>query len=172
MRKRNQKRLPADLEAYLALGPGEHILADAASTGERWSVGTESALYLSGDGEWRRLPWEAIERAEWDSATSALTLVEVTDWGQPEIPIVVTVVDGGRLIDLVRERVTKSVVIRVFAAVHGRKGLSVVGRRAPTGKGDVTWSYVLAAGLDPADPLVAEVADRTLEEARAELAWL
>ena len=63
-------------------------------------------------------------------------------------------------------------MIRVFAAVHGRKGLSVVGRRAPTGKGDVTWSYVLAAGLDPADPLVTEVADRTLEEARAELAWL
>ena len=172
MRRRSEHRLPAELESRLELAAGERVLAEASVSGGRWYVGTEAALHLYDGDSWRRLPWEQIERAEWDAETATFTLVEVTEWGKPERPVAVELVDAGRLLDLVRERITKSVAIRVFAAVYGRKGLSVVGRRAPTGQGEVIWSYVLAAGLDPADPIVAEVADRTLGEARAELAWL
>jgi hypothetical protein len=38
--------------------------------------------------------------------------------------------------------------------------------------GQVTWSYLLAKGLDPDDPAVREVAARTLSTAEAELAGL
>ena len=171
MRRRPEHRLPAELESRLELAAGERVLAEASVSGNRWYVGTEAALHLYDGDSWRRLGWEQIERAEWDAETSTFTLVEVTDW-RAEQPIAAELIDAGRLLELVRERITKSVAIRVYAAVYGRKGLSVVGRRAPTGQGEVIWSYVLAAGLDPADPIVAEVADRTLEEARAELAWL
>jgi hypothetical protein len=172
MRRRHSARLPAELESSLVLAPKERILADASATAGCWCVGTDAALYVGVDGGWTRLPWEQIERADWDSSTSILSLIEVTDWGQPEIPILIELVDAGRLLDLVRERITKSIAIRMFAPVQGRKGLSVVGRRSPTGEGDIVWSYVLASGLDPEDPVVVAVADRTLEQARAELAGL
>jgi hypothetical protein len=172
LRRRHQARLPAELEASLGLEPDERVLADAAGPDGHWYAGTASALHLNEGTAWRRIPWERIERAEWDADASTLTLVEVTDWGQPERPLTLEIVETARLLELIRERITKSVVIRVFAAVHGRKGLSVIGRRGPAGDGDVTWSYVIAAGLDPEDPLVAQVAERTLQEAQAELGWL
>ena len=101
-----------------------------------------------------------------------MAIVEVAGWGLPERRTEFALVDPGQLLELLRERVTKSVVLTVYAAVHGRRGLSVVGRRSPTGQGELLWSYVLAQGLDPDDPLVTEVAERSLAEAQAELAWL
>jgi hypothetical protein len=151
---------------------GERILAEAAASDGRWCVGTEAALRVYADGEWTRLPWEQIERADWDSETDRLTVVEVTGWGLPESTTTFELDGAGRLLDLVRERVTKSIAIRLFAPVYGHKGLSVVGRRSPTGAGEIVWSYVLAMGLDPEDPRVVAVAERTLEQARSELAGL
>jgi hypothetical protein len=71
-----------------------------------------------------------------------------------------------------QERVTKSVVVTLFAPVRERAGLTVVGRRSPAGDGPITWSYLLSQSLDPADPTVVEVAERTLERAGRELAGL
>jgi hypothetical protein len=48
----------------------------------------------------------------------------------------------------------------------------VIGRRSPVGDGPIQWSYLLAEGLDPDDPEVREVAERTLLEAERELAGL
>jgi len=44
------------------VAPGERLLAWAPVAGGQWVAGTRDALYLP-DG---RLPWEAIEAADWD----------------------------------------------------------------------------------------------------------
>lgn len=164
--------LPADVASRLDLADGERSLAWAVGRDEEWYVGTDRALHLCDGARFRRVGWEQIERADWQSATAQLAIVEVAGWGETEVRSLISIVEPGQLLELLRERVTKSVVINVFAAVHGRRGLSVVGRRAPSGDGQVTWSYLLAEGLDPDDPVVRDVAARTLAEAEAELAGL
>jgi hypothetical protein len=164
--------LPRDVPARLRLARGERPLAWASGPGGRWYVGTDRALHLDQGSGFRSVPWEEIERADWNSETERLAVVPVTSWGEPEERIEVTIEQPGQLLELVRERVTKSVVINVYASVRGRRGLSVIGRRSPSGDGQVTWAYVLAAGLDPDDPEVQQVASRTLTQAETELAGL
>jgi hypothetical protein len=182
-RRLRRLSLPAGVRARLHLADGERTLAWALAVDGSWLVGTDRALHLAlpqghgGDsqrhgGDFRAVPWEEIERADWSSETEQLAVVEVTTWGQPEKRIEISLEQPGQLLELVRERVTKSVVINVYAPVRGRRGLSVIGRRSPSGEGQVTWAYVLAAGLDPDDPQVQEVASRTLSDAETELAGL
>lgn len=172
MARRSKLRLPVTVLDQLDLHDGERPLAWGSGRADRWLVGTQSALHVETSDGWRRLGWEHIERAEWNHDSDTLAIIEVAGWGLPERRTEFALVDPGQLLELLRERVTKSVVLTVYAAVHGRRGLSVVGRRSPTGQGEILWSYVLAQGLDPEDPLVAEVAERSLVEAQAELAWL
>ena len=165
-------RLPNAVQNRLQLEPGERPLAWAVDSDTRWYVGTDRALHLADGDGFRRLGWEQIERADWHRDDERLAVVEVTDWGEPEQRHEISVSDPGQLLELLRERVTKSVLTTAFARVRGRAGLSVVARRSPVGAGPVVWSYELAAGLDPADPEVTQVAERTLRQVAAELADL
>lgn len=171
-------RLPADVRRQLDLLPGERPLAFAVAATGDWCIGTERALHTvrsgatgpDGDGgHATRLPWERIERADWHRDTRRLAVVEVAEPNEPERRHEMVLTDATRLLALLRERVTKSVVVNVYAPVSGRRGLNVVGRRSPAGDGTVSWSFVLAAGLDPADPIVQAVAEQALASARAEL---
>jgi hypothetical protein len=165
--------LPSEVRSQLTLDRGERPLAWANDRSGRWYVGTDRALHLAdGDAGFRRIGWEQVERADWQRDTSTLAVVEVSPWGEPEPRTDIEVDDPGLLLELLRERVTKSVVVTMFAPVRGRAGLSVVGRRPPAGNGPIVWSYLLAAGLDPSDPDVIEVAERTLREAERELSGL
>jgi hypothetical protein len=173
VRRSPQPRPPAAVTSNLDLRPHERILAWACGSSGEWYVGTNLALHLPDPaGGYRRLGWEDVERAHWQRDSDRLAIVEVADWNEPERTTVVSVTEPGRLLELLRERVTKSVVCTMYARVRGRAGLSVVGRRSPAGTGPITWSYVLSAGLDPADPDVVRVAGTTLAEAQAELAGL
>lgn len=173
MRKPSRRaRPPASVLSALSLDPGERPLAWAVDDDGCWHIGTDRALHLADGDAYRRLGWEQVERADWQRDGDRLAVVEIADWGQSERRHEITVSDAGQLLELLRERVTKSVLVTVYARVRGRAGLSVVGRRSPVGGGPVAWSYVLAEGLDPDDPEVAEVAERTLREAAAELADL
>ncbi len=160
------------MRKQLSLEPGERTLAWACDDAERWYVGTDRALHLPEADGYRRLPWELVERADWHRDNNQLGIVEVADWGEPEQRTLVTVAEPGALLELLRERVTKSVVVSVYAPVRGRLGLNVVGRRSPVGSDEVTWSYVLAEGLTPDDPAVLEVAAKAVQQAEAEVAWL
>ena len=90
-------------------------------------------------------------------------------WGERERVTLVQVAEPGRLLELLRERVTKSVVYTSYAPVRRRAGLRVVGRRSPSGTGPIVWSYLLSPGLDPADPDVDQVAEEALAKARGEV---
>jgi hypothetical protein len=72
------------------------------------------------------------------------------------------------LLQLVRERVTNSVVLQRRVTVRGRQGFSVIARRNPAG-GPIAWMHEYDAGIDPDDPEVARLADSALTEARAEV---
>jgi hypothetical protein len=172
MRRSRRFKLPAEIEAGLRLEPGERPLAWATDTSERWYVGTDRAMYLPTDDGHRRLPWEQVDRADWRQESDVLTVVEVGEWDGAETRTQIAVDAPGRLLDLVQERVTKSVVSMTYTAIAGRRGLTVVARRSPTGQGPITWSYVLSGGLDPADPEVIELLAATKAKAEQELGEL
>ncbi|HEY0888746.1 MAG TPA: hypothetical protein VGE38_03945 [Nocardioides sp.] len=147
------------MSAGIDVPRGERLLA-VADTDEGPVGGTRAALYLRG----RRIPWEQLDAAAWDSEAGVLTLTEVGTWGEPVPTHRVALSDERRLLELVRERVTASVVLqRGFE--HGR----IIARRSPTGAGDVAWFVAYDAGVDPGDPVVAAAADRALTAARGDI---
>jgi hypothetical protein len=85
--------------------------------------------------------------------------------------LVLTDADRGvqRLLDLVRERVTASVLISRHVPVTGRRGVRVIGRRAPSGRSPVQWAFEYDAGVDPDDPFVQTAAEDALAAAKADV---
>ena len=74
-----------------------------------------------------------------------------------------TLEEPGRLLELVRERVTASVVLQRHVTVGGRRGLRVIARRAPAGTGRIQWVYEYDEGVDPDAPAVRAAARSALE---------
>ena len=127
--------------------------------------GTREALYLPAG----RVAWEEVESASWDRDAGILVVREVGTWGEPKPVHRLTLDDPGRLLPHVRERVTASVVLTRYAEVSAGRGLRVTARRSASGARELSWTYDLDEGLDPADPAVQQAAERALEAARAEV---
>jgi len=161
--------LPAEVRSQLRLPSRERPLASAVTQTGLWWVGTRGALLVPDAGAYLRLPWESIDRASWDNDSRRLVVVEVAEYGQVNPRRSAVFDDASILLRLIRERVTASVVVSRFVPVNGRRGLSVVGRRAPGTDGPVSWSFVIDPGLDVDDPLVRAAADSALEAAEQEL---
>lgn len=157
----------------VAVAPGERVLASAATDDGTVLAGTRDAFYVartgSGADETRRVPWEQVEAADWDRDTDTFRLSEVGTWGEERPVHSAVLTEPGRLLELVRERVTASVVLQRHVVVSGRRGLRVIARRAPSGSGGVHWVYEYDEGLDPDDPAVREAARATLRTMRSEV---
>jgi hypothetical protein len=155
---------------------GEKLLADAVADGAHLG-GTRDALYVVrglGGGsfdltETVRIPWEDVQAADWDAETSTLRVSEVGTWGVQRPVHVFTLPVPGRLLELVRERVTASVVLQRHVPIDGRRGLRVIARRAPRGDRPVQWFHEYDEGIDPTDPDVRRAAQEALDAARAEV---
>ena len=160
---------PADVTARLPMAPGERVLASSQDPGGGWHVATSHALYVSADAGHHRIPWQQVDRAAWDREAERLVVVEVADFGEPQPHHALAVPEPDRLLEVVRERVTASILLTRHIPVAGSRGLKVVARRPPAGAGEVQWSFWLDEGLDPSDRVVREAADIGLAEARAEL---
>ncbi len=163
MRAIRRERPPVEVAA------GERILAWAPLVGGAWVVGTRDALYLPAG----RLPWEQVEAADWERDLSRLRVSEVGRWGQPRVEHTLTLDESGagadRLLQLLRERVTASVLLVRHVAITGRRGVRVVARRAPSGRRPVEWIYEYDAGIDPTDPVVQAAAATALESAKSDV---
>jgi hypothetical protein len=146
------------------------VLADAVAQGAHLG-GTRDAFYAQPEGGAAplRIAWEAVHDADWDADAGTLTVSEVGRWGEPRPRHVFAVREPGRLLELVRERVTASVVLQRHVAIAGRRGVRVIGRRAPGGGGAVQWLYEFDEGVDPADPAVLAAAREALAAAQAEV---
>lgn len=144
---------------------GARALASARAADGTLVAGSRDALHL-GDVS---IPWENVEKADWDADTSTLSVTEVGSWGEVRPVHGVVLDEPGRLLELVRERVTASVVLQRHVPVRGRRGVRVIARRAPRGDRPVQWVYEFDEGVDPEDPEVRRVAEAALARAREDV---
>ncbi|NUR99608.1 MAG: hypothetical protein HOV67_30650 [Kribbellaceae bacterium] len=168
---------PRDLAAAVsaaaraATGSKEDVLAAVQLANGRWVAGTRAAVYLpsdSADAD-RRVGWEQIERANWDSEASVLHIYETTDFGTPLRATELKVEDPGRFGQLLRERVDASIVVQRHVPLAGKRGVRIVGRRNPAATdAEVTWNIVLDKGLEPSQPGVVDAAEAALRQVRDE----
>ena len=160
--------VPAEVIDRADLPRGEKVLAHAQAANGSWLLGTRRRLALVEPDATTQLPWEDVEDAAWDSDESRLQISAIGAFGRPRPSYTFEMEDPALLLQLLRERVTASIVLQRRVPVRGKLGLTVIGRRSPTG-GPVAWMHAYDAGLDPADPEVAAAADRALAQARAEV---
>lgn len=152
----------------LEVAPGERVLAWSGDD-DTVVAGTREAFYLSAAGrDVVRLPWERVEAADWDRDESVLRVAEAGVWGEQRLVHEVVLEDPRNLLQLVRERVTASIVLQRHIPVFQRRGLRVVGRRSPAGDAPVEWSFQYDEGVDPDDPTVRRAASAALAQARAD----
>lgn len=166
---RRAVRVPPQVVTSSGLRPGERVLAGTETTDGVWLLGTHEALHVVRGSQASRIPWERIERADWDRDRERLVVSEVGEFGRVRPRHAFPVAEPGLLLELVRERVTASVVLLRRVPISGRRGLTVIGRRSPTGAGDVTWAYEFDPGIDPEDPGVMAAAEAALRAAQADL---
>jgi hypothetical protein len=155
-------RLRREARPAVEVGRGESVLAWATTSGGEVLAGTRDAVYLAGT----RVPWEQVEAADWDRDAEVFRLSEVGRWGEERREHVHALAEPGRFLELVRERVTASVVLQRHVAVSGRRGLRVIARRAPRGNAPVDWFFEYDPGVDPDDAEVRAAADAALQAAR------
>lgn len=146
-----------------AQGGGEEA-GDEVRTREVVIGGTRDAFYLPD-----RVPWEQIKAADWDQETGLLRVSELGEWGQRRAIYEFTVSEPGLLLQLVRERITASVVLQRHVAIVGKRGVRVVARRPPGKSLQITWFFEFDQGIDPAEPAVAQAADEALRTAQADI---
>ena len=148
------------------------VLAAVEAQDGTWVAGTREALWMVGPSGSPALRWEEVQRADWDLETSTFRVERVEEYGEPLTTYTFVLAEPGALLQLVRERVTASVLLQRRVDVERRRGFTVIGRRSPTGRGEVTWAFEFDRGVDPDDPLVAEAAGAALREAQQSVGLL
>ena len=171
---RRGSTVPPEVVARAGLPRGHGVLAAAEARDGTWLLGTRTALAIvppaSDSGELvETIPWERIQSADWSRDDDRLRVTEVGEYGEPQPRHLFQLDDPASLLQLLRERVSASVVLQRRVAVSGRKGLFVIARRSPTGQGEIRWAYELGTGIDPDDPEVRRLAESGLRAAAEEL---
>lgn len=132
------------------------------------AVATTLGLRLPGaDGEGSAVEWSEIESASWDGDESRLDLMLVADAVGRRQRHRIVLEAPGRLVDVVREQVTASVVISRHVPVATGRGVRVTGRRTP--RGELSWSAQLDRGVDLDDPDTRARVDAAVEAVRNEV---
>ncbi len=166
-----KQTVPRSVADALALDRGERILATATDVSGRWVVATDRALYLPEDAAPpHRIPWERVEHAEWDRDAEVLRVTETAALGD-QLPVFVLRFDppDPRLLPLVRERISASVVVEQHVRIRGTQGVRVIARRPLDNAGDLVWALVFDDELDPEDRETLAAAERALASVRAEV---
>ncbi|WP_242890103.1 hypothetical protein [Actinomadura litoris] len=146
--------------AGITLERGERVLASAATRGGSHVAATTTALHVpTPEGGFTRVPWERVDHASWKDGW--LHVQETSGGAEHHVRLT----DPGSVPETVRERVTATVAVSHQARLPGGGKVRIAGRRPATG-GDVRWSFVFEAGLDPDDPGLRAQAEQILEDLR------
>ena len=156
------------LSSPLEVSAGERVLASCESTDGVALVGTRDAIYLGLDPV-LRVPWEQVEAVDWNRDEAVFRVSLVGSWGEDKVVHTFALTEPGRFLQLVRERVTASIVLQRHVAIDGRHGVRVIGRREPRGRGEIEWFFEYDEAVDPTDPAVREASAVALAAARADV---
>ncbi|MFC4051169.1 hypothetical protein ACFOY4_15865 [Actinomadura syzygii] len=152
--------LPAEVRDKLALERRERVLTAAPTRGGSHVVATTTALHLpTAEGGFTRIPWERVDHAQWKDGW--LHVQETSGGAEHHVRLT----EPGTVPETVRERVTATVVVSQQAVLPGGGKVRIAGRRPATG-GDVRWTFVFDAGLDPDDPGLRAQAEQILHDLR------
>jgi hypothetical protein len=175
--------IPADVLVALGLPPRQHVLAAAQDGSGRWWVATHDMLLMPGTGPERGsstgpakgVPWEEIDKAEWDRDSARFTLLIV---GAPA-PVHTRFENADDLLTVLRERVTTSVVAvrtiplddpTVVERVGGvLPGDAIVTVRRRSADRSLFTQVAFSQPLDPNRPEVRAAGEATAAIARSEL---
>jgi hypothetical protein len=163
-----RERIPADVLERAGLPRNDKVLASGVARDGTWLLGTRRVLVVVLADHRVVLPWESVEDASWDRDEERLRITGVGAFGRPRPSYALEMEEPAHLLQLLRERVTASIVLQRRSPVRDRLGVTVIGRRSPVG-GPVTWMHAYDPGLDPEDPEVVAVADVLLEQVRSEV---
>jgi hypothetical protein len=161
-----------EVVARAGLARGDRPLAQTPTTDGGWLFGTRDALVVipaDPSGSVLRIRWQDVETADWDREEERLRVSEVGEFGQVRPVHEFSLADPGRLLPMVRERVTASVLLQRRVPVTGSTGLTVVARRSPQGDGGISWALEYDVGVDPDDPVVRLAAEQGLRDAADEV---
>ncbi len=157
MKLRRQRPAPID-----GLEPGERVLATGGGPDGEVAATTHRLLLRDTSVEWAR-----VETAAWDGDAELLVVTEVPDARGQRRRHRVALESPRRLVDVVREQVTQSVVISRHVPVDGRRGVRVTGRRTPADL--ITWTAAVDSGLDLRDPATKARVDAAVALVRNEV---
>jgi hypothetical protein len=149
----------------VALDDGERVLASAASAA-RPVVATDRRLLVPTPEGYHSIGWDRIDRAAWDGDAEVLVVAESAPLGSPRREHRLHVEQPRRLLDVVREQVTGSVVLTRQVPIDGPLGVRVTGRRRRDG---LTWLVAVDDGLRLDDPAIRHLVDAAVASVRAEV---
>jgi len=163
VRRRGKASVPEHVLGLLALQDGERVLAVATDHDGRVLVATDRDLLLQRrPPEYERVGWDAIDKATFDA--DGLRIIGRDAQGD-QLRLRVPIADPGSLPEVVRERVTASIVVSQHVALRDDLGVRVTARRRP-GASAFAWGYRVDPGLDETDPDVAQAALEAVEAVR------
>jgi hypothetical protein len=156
------------LRQRVALVQGERIVGWSWVGEAGWVVATDQALMASVPGHGTdtdplRIPWDRVVRARWTDG--ALEVIGSGGADQPARRMIFDVGEDGLLAEAVRSLVTSAVAWSQRIGEDGA-GAWVVARRDRVG--EVAWSVVFDAGLDPRDPALRGWADGEVDRIRTQ----
>lgn len=151
----------------LDLEAGERVLATAAAASGTM-VATNRRLLIPAAEGFRAIRWETVENARWDRDGELLVVQEAVPIGSPPRSHRLRLDQPGRLLDVVREQVTASVVISRFVPLSGDRGVRVTGRRS-AGRTALSWVVAVDGGVRLDDPSVRARVDEAVAAVRAEV---
>lgn len=141
----------ATTELEARLGPRERLLVSARTTTGELVGGSDRAFYLP-DGV--VLGWHEIDQAQWVLDDKRFDVVTLPIDGDAR-SYQVSLVDPGRFPELVRERVTSTIVVNQHVPLEGRRGVRIIARRVP-GTTELDWIAVYDQGVDGSTDAVRE----------------
>lgn len=149
---------------YGPLSDGERVLGWATTDDGATVVATSCGVWWPGDDGLRRLPWHEIQKATWSGDTLVLLLGEEVEPGvvRDGTRWSVRLAEPANVPEVVRARVTRSVVHSSHHPLPGGGGVRVVARRV-SGEDGLTWLVRFDTETDRADPAARAAAAAALE---------
>lgn len=159
-----RRKVPAEITARIERH--DRLLAWGELTGGGYAAATRLGLLYGEDG---RLGWHEIDKVAWaDGVMEIIPDTEVADGVvEPAPPVRLVFTEAGDMPLVVRDRVTRSIVVNTHHRFPGGGGVRVLARRV-AGQDGLRWLLRYDRGTDRENPQFKAEADALLAEVRTD----